>query len=247
MAPKQMRQTPSQTVPNAARSGGFGFSEHICFGESPEQRSSDRSSAKMAGPFLPRPTELVCAAGRRRLRSSPERFLPDWSGESSSSIGSCREAGRPSVFGCTVELNTLGRGRHWVTARWRLPKRTASESSSRTSTRTMPPRKPARMSLRAICQVWLSSCRIESCRGKRPYLDARQLILGKADDKTARANLRPHIGELSKNAHHQMLVTQCVAKGGCALASSSISGIVSGSVVRTIIITTSTNTMAITI
>jgi hypothetical protein len=39
--------------PNAARSGGFGFSEHICFGDSPEQRSSDKSSAKMAGPFLP--------------------------------------------------------------------------------------------------------------------------------------------------------------------------------------------------
>ena len=47
------RQTPSQTGPNAARSGGFGFSEPICFGDSPEQRFSDKSSAKIAGPVLP--------------------------------------------------------------------------------------------------------------------------------------------------------------------------------------------------
>jgi hypothetical protein len=37
----------------ATRSEGFGFSGPICFGEAPEQRSSDKSSAKTAGPFLP--------------------------------------------------------------------------------------------------------------------------------------------------------------------------------------------------
>ncbi len=36
------RQTPSQTGPNAARSGGGGFWLRLCFGEVPEQRFSDR-------------------------------------------------------------------------------------------------------------------------------------------------------------------------------------------------------------
>jgi hypothetical protein len=35
------------------RTGGFGFWRNICFGEASEQRSSDRGSAKTAGPVLP--------------------------------------------------------------------------------------------------------------------------------------------------------------------------------------------------
>jgi hypothetical protein len=47
-------------------------------------------------------------------------------------------------------FGTLGRGWQAVTVRYRLPKRTAMDASSRISTRTSAPRRPARMSLRAI-------------------------------------------------------------------------------------------------
>jgi len=52
--------------------------------------------------------------------------------------------------GLAVVFNDLGRGSHSETGKYYAPKRTASEPSSRASTRTCPPRKPERISLRAI-------------------------------------------------------------------------------------------------
>src|SRR5581483_2023273 len=60
----------SQTGPYVARSGGFGFSGQICFGEASEQRSSDiKGSAKIAGPVLPGAPFALCCCGKAQSRA----------------------------------------------------------------------------------------------------------------------------------------------------------------------------------
>src|SRR5271169_826412 len=59
-------------------------------------------------------------------------------------------AGLRARFAVTLVSGALGRDWQFVTVRYRLPKRTAMDASSRISTRTSDPRMPARMSRRAI-------------------------------------------------------------------------------------------------
>src|ERR1019366_707615 len=59
-------------------------------------------------------------------------------------------AGLRALLGCTLSFDTLGGGWQAVTVTYRWPKRTAMDASSRISTRTSAPRRPARISLRAI-------------------------------------------------------------------------------------------------
>src|SRR5664280_1359463 len=53
LAPKQTAPSPQSNRALRCPFWGFGFCGQICFGEAPEQRSSDILSAKIAGPLLP--------------------------------------------------------------------------------------------------------------------------------------------------------------------------------------------------
>ena len=53
LAPKQTAPSPQSNRAIRCPFWGFWFCGQICFGEAPEQRSSDILSAKIAGPLLP--------------------------------------------------------------------------------------------------------------------------------------------------------------------------------------------------
>src|ERR1019366_5247044 len=152
------RQTPSQTGPYVARSGGFGFCGQICFGEASDQRSSDTSSAKIAGPVLPgAPFAFGCGdcAQLRTLdtstvwrREGPDRIEKFFI---QSLLRLAIRAGRGGPAAPVRSgANSRSGGTQRRTRTYRSWKRTAMVPSIRASTRTQALRIPVRMSRRSI-------------------------------------------------------------------------------------------------